>query len=144
MFERVNSDPGGTVHPGRLEGSTLHFIDSLESARVLRVGARVGISMPAHCTSTDRALLAELGEEELHRLYPDEDLAQLTPHSIGTRTTLVAVLPDVRDRGDARSGRAPRLVINVSLPVIRMTGITQEAVIRRLFEATDELDDLLL
>ena len=161
VLERLNTDLGETVHLGRLEGNSVHFIDSLESARALRVGGRLGMSMPAHCTSTGKALLAELGEDELLRLYPEEDLVQLTPRSIGTRSALVAALAEVRVRGYAQSReeaeegvssvavalhstRSPRLAINVSVPVNRMTDVTQEAVLGRLSEAADELDHLLL
>ena len=161
VLERLNTDLGETVHLGRLEGGNVHFIDSLESARALRVGGRLGMSMPAHCTSTGKALLAELGEEEFLRLYPDEELVQLTPHSIGTRTALIAALADVRARGYARSmeeaeegvtsvavalhsTQSPRLAINVSVPISRMTDVIQEAVLSRLSEAATELDHLLL
>jgi DNA-binding IclR family transcriptional regulator len=161
VLERLNTDLGETVHLGRLEGGNVHFIDSLESARALRVGGRLGMSMPAHCTSTGKALLAELGEEEFLRLYPDEELVQLTPHSIGTRTALIAALADVRARGFARSmeeaeegvtsvavalhsTQSPRLAINVSVPISRMTDVIQEAVLSRLTEAATELDHLLL
>jgi DNA-binding IclR family transcriptional regulator len=161
VLERLNTDLGETVHLGRLEGNNVHFIDSLESSRALRVGGRLGRSMPAHCTSTGKALLAELGEEELFQLYPDDDLVQLTAQSIGTRAGLLKELAAIRDRGYSRSveeaeegvssvavalhsTRSPRLAINVSVPVNRMTDVIQEAVISRLTEAADELDHLLL
>lgn len=161
VLERLNTDLGETVHLGRLEGSNVHFIDSLESSRALRVGGRLGRSMPAHCTSTGKALLSELPEEELLRLYPDEELVQLTAHSIGTRSALVEELARIRDRGysqsieEAEEGvssvavalhstQSPRLAINVSVPVSRMTDVLQEAVISRLAQAADELDHVLL
>jgi DNA-binding IclR family transcriptional regulator len=161
VLERLNDDLGETVHLGRLEGSGVHFIDSLESSRALRVGGRLGRTMPAHCTSTGKALLAELPEEELLQLYPDEKLRQLTPNSIGTRTELLKDLERIRERGysqsieEAEEGvssvavalhstRSPRLAINVSAPIGRMTDVIQEAVITRLTGAADELDHLLL
>ena len=161
VLERLNTDLGETVHLGRLEGSNVHFIDSLESSRALRVGGRLGRSMPAHCTSTGKALLSELPEEELLRLYPDEELVQLTAHSIGTRSALLEELARIRDRGysqsieEAEEGvssvavalhstQSPRLAINVSVPVSRMTDVLQEAVISRLAQAADELDHVLL
>ena len=161
ILEKLNIDLGETVHLGRLEGGNVHFIDSVESARALRVGGRLGRSMPAHCTSTGKALLAELPEDELLQLYPDEEIVQLTSHSLGTRTALVQDLAETRARGYSRSveeaeegvssvavalhsTRSPRLAINVSVPVNRMTEVLREAVISRLTEAADELDDLLL
>ncbi|MDP9392535.1 MAG: IclR family transcriptional regulator [Actinomycetota bacterium] len=161
VLERLNADLGETIHLGRLEGSSVHFIDSLESSRALRVGGRLGRSMPAHCTSTGKALLAELGDEDLVRLYPDEGLVQLTPRSIGTRTALLQELAVVRARGYARSQeeaeegvtsvavalhstRSPRLAVNASVPVSRMSEELLESVSHQLAEAAEELDHLLL
>lgn len=99
VLERLNNDLGETVHLGRLEGNEVHFIDSIESDRALRVANRLGRSMPAHCTSTGKALLAMLTDDELHLLYPDERLIQLTPHSLGTRTELLDAVRTIRSRG---------------------------------------------
>jgi DNA-binding IclR family transcriptional regulator len=161
VLERLNADLGETIHLGRLEGSQVHFIDSMESARALRVGGRLGRSMPAHCTSTGKALLAELAEDELLRLFPTEELVQLTSNSIGTRTALLEELARIRAQGYSRSmeeaeegvssiavalhsTRSPRLAINVSVPVNRMTDEFRGAILGRLTEAADELDHLLL
>ena len=161
VLERLNTDLGETVHLGRLEGNQIHFIDSLESARALRVGGRLGRSMPAHCTSTGKALLAELSDDEVRRLYPEEELVRLTPNSIGTRTALLKELAGIRERGYSRSmeeaeegvtslavalrsTQSPRLAINVSVPVNRMTEPIVQLILGRLTEAADELDHLLL
>ena len=161
VMERLNADLGETVHLGRLEGSQVHFIDSVESARALRVGGRVGRLMPAHCTSTGKALLAELSEEEVLRLYPDEELERLTARSIGTRTALLAELERIRERGHARSTeeaeegvaslavalhstQSPRLAVNVSVPASRMNAEVQDTILGRLTESAGELDHLLV
>jgi DNA-binding IclR family transcriptional regulator len=161
VLERLNADTGETIHLGRLEGSHVHFIDSVESSRALRVGGRLGRSMPAHCTSTGKALLAELSDGELLQLFPEEDLVRLTPRSIATRTALLQALAQVRAHGYARSEeeaeegvtsvavalhstRSPRLAVNASVPVSRMSGELLESVLRHLTEAAEELDHLLL
>jgi DNA-binding IclR family transcriptional regulator len=161
VLERLNAELQETVHLGRLEGGDVHFIDSIESSRALRVGGRLGRSMPAHCTSTGKALLAELSCEELSRLYPSEELVQVTPRSIGTRTELEAALAEVRAQGYARSQeeseegvssiavalhstRSPRLAINAAVPSSRMTEEVRTAILERLTAAAEELDHLLL
>src|SRR5437764_1238547 len=65
ILEGLNDELEETVHLGRLEGADVHFIDSIESKRALRVGGRLGRSMPAHCTSTAKALLAQLRHDDL-------------------------------------------------------------------------------
>lgn len=47
VLERLNADLQETVHLGRLEGADVHFIDSIESSRALRVGSRLGRAMAA-------------------------------------------------------------------------------------------------
>lgn len=90
-----------TVHIGALDGRTVRFIAALESPSAVRVASRLGKVMPAHCTSTGKAMLAELSLDELHQLYPTEELEQVTPQSISTRTELEAQLEEVRRKGYA-------------------------------------------
>lgn len=161
VLERLNADLQETIHLGQLEGRAVHFIDSVESGRALRVAARRGRSMPAHCTSTGKALLAELAENELFSLYPEEELDQLTPNSISTRTELLKALVEVRAQGYARSRqeseegvtslavalhttRAPRLAINASVPISRMNDKMKRTILRHLVAAAEEIDQLLL
>lgn len=161
VLERLNIELGETVHLGRLEGDKVHFIDSIESSRALRVASRLGRSMPAHCTSTGKALLSRLTDEEVWLLYPDEQLVQMTPKSVATRTRLLVTLAEVREQGFAASQeeseegvsslavalastRSPRLAINASLPVSRMSHATRAHVVVRLVAAAEEIDHLLL
>lgn len=161
VLERLNAQTGETIHLGRLEGTDVHFIDSLDSVRALRVAGRLGRSMPAHCTSTGKALLAELRDDELLQLYPEQELVQLTQNSIGTRAALMTTLTEVRARGYARSQeeaeegvtsvavalhstRSPRLAINASVPVSRMSDQLLESILGHLTAAAEELDHLLL
>lgn len=161
LLERLNQDLGETVHFGRLEGTQVRFIDSIESSRALRVASRLGRSMPAHCTSTGKALLAALPEEAVTDLYPEEVLPRLTACSIGTRSALQAALRDVRARGYAvsheeseegvssvamslRSTRSSGLAVNVSVPVSRMSETLLESIVARLGVARHDLEQILL
>jgi DNA-binding IclR family transcriptional regulator len=144
FVETLNRDLGETVHLAILDGSTVRFIDAIESPKATRVASRLGRQMAAHCTSTGKALLSTLTAEELGRLYPSEELPQLTPHSIGSLTALKDELETVRRLGYATSNqeseegvcsvavafpptRMPlRLAFNVSVPVYRMTDAVRE------------------
>jgi DNA-binding IclR family transcriptional regulator len=160
VLERLNADLNETVHLGRLEGSDVHFIDSIESGRALRVGGRLGRTMPAHCTSNGKAMLATLTEADLFRIYPDEELTRLTSNSVGTRTDLVRELAEVRNQGFATSqeeseegvsslavalssGPTP-MAVTASAPVSRMTAGTRKTVLALLLAAAEEIDKLLL
>lgn len=138
FLERLNADLGETVHLALLDGTTVRFIDAIESPQAVRVASRLGKSMPAHCTSSGKAMLALLPGDELHRLYPDEDLGGLTDHSLRTRSSLETELGRTARRGYAVSHEESergvgsvavafpsrqnpmRLAINVAAPISRM------------------------
>jgi IclR family acetate operon transcriptional repressor len=92
---------GETVSVLVLEGDMVHFIDSIESRRTVRVGSRFDARMPAHATSAGKAMLAVLPHDEVLASYPAEKLATVTSHTIATRSRLLAALDRVRTAGFA-------------------------------------------
>lgn len=139
FLEELNRELSETVHLGILDGTFVRFIDAIESPRTVRVTSRLAQSMPANCTSSGKALLSQLPREELHRLYPNEELEGLTPNSIRSRAELEIEIENVRRRGYATSaeeseegvssvsvavpsGPSPvAIAMNVAVPVNRMS-----------------------
>ncbi|MCW2946724.1 MAG: IclR family transcriptional regulator [Actinoallomurus sp.] len=160
-LEKLNSLLSETVHLGLLDGNMVRFVDAVESPRAVRVASRLGRSMPAHCTSTGKAMLAQLDADDLERLYPDEDLAGLTPNSVRTRTELREELGMVQRRGFATSteeseegvssvavafgphGAPTRFAFNVSVPTSRMSPAQMRGVAETLRSVVDEAEKLL-
>lgn len=68
---------------------------------MLRAGRRVGDTLPAHVTASGKALLAELDEDELAKLFPSNTLEGLTTRSIRDRERLISELKQVRKQGYA-------------------------------------------
>ena len=138
FVESLSHQFAETAHLALLVGASVRFVDAVESPQATRVTSRLGNSMPAHCTSVGKAMLAYCTEDELRRLYPDEELGGLTPNSIRTRSALEKELQQVRRRGYATSNEesengicsvavayppreAPmRLALNVAAPIHRM------------------------
>lgn len=138
FVESLSHQFAETAHLALLVGASVRFVDAVESPQATRVTSRLGNSMPAHCTSVGKAMLAYCSEDELRRLYPDEELGGLTPNSIRTRSALETELQHVRRRGYATSQeesengicsvavaypprQAPmRLALNVAAPIHRM------------------------
>ncbi|MEO3790749.1 IclR family transcriptional regulator [Nonomuraea sp. B10E15] len=58
-------------------GTEVRFISTVESPQILRVGDRVGRSLPAHRVSGGRTILAALPEEQLDALYSEDDSVDL-------------------------------------------------------------------
>jgi DNA-binding IclR family transcriptional regulator len=84
-----------------VQGDMSWFLDSVECMEPLRVTSRTGHSLPAHCTSGGKVLLAELSPESLRRIYPAERLRTVTEHTIARRSDLEAELVAVRRQGYA-------------------------------------------
>ena len=100
-LEWMREQTGETASLMVLQGSEVRFIDSIDGSRSVRVSARTGVVLPAHCTSGGKALLAELTPDELGTLYPDGRLPARSVRSITTRERLDAELEEVRRRGYA-------------------------------------------
>jgi DNA-binding IclR family transcriptional regulator len=150
-----------TVHVGMLDGASVRFIAAVEGPTAVRVASRLGRTMPAHCTSTGKAMLAQLSEQELRQLLPDEELERITPQSIGSRTALEAELVRVRERGyavnreESEEGvasvavaiptRAPglALALNLAAPQHRLPKSQYSPVATALVEAAKEIGDQL-
>ena len=156
VLERLSSAVGETVHLGRLDGTSVFFVDSVESARAVRVGSRLGLSLPAHCTSTGKALLSTFDPAALHLLYPRERLVKVTEHSITTRTALEAELAQVRARGFATSTEESEegvasvatflgdfagamYALNVSAPTTRMSEVIQDEIAAEMLLAAEDI-----
>jgi IclR family acetate operon transcriptional repressor len=100
-LETLAAETGETTQIGVLHGQTVVFLDCVEGYHPLRVTSRVGSLLPAHASSTGKALLAELSREELFALYPRANLPRVTPCTLTSRSQLQRELADVVKRGYA-------------------------------------------
>lgn len=91
-----------TVHVGVLHGTEIVYIGGIESTQMLRIGLRVGLSLPAHATSGGKVLLAEQSSERIQASYP-VDLPRQTEATIASRDELERTLAEVREQGYAVS-----------------------------------------
>ena len=103
VMEELAAELGETVHLGVLEGNQVRYVDAVESERALRVVARTGTLVPAHCTSLGKALLAQMTDEQVAELYPTsaEPFAARTERSITTQAKLLKEVSRARARGYA-------------------------------------------
>lgn len=150
-----------TVHVGMLDGAAVRFVAAVEGPTAVRVASRLGRTLPAHCTSTGKAMLAQLPQAELRQLLPDEELERVTDRSIGSRTALEAELSRVREQGyavnreESEEGvasvavpiptRAPglRLALNAAAPQHRLHKSQYASVAAVLVKAAKEIGDQL-
>jgi DNA-binding IclR family transcriptional regulator len=162
LMEGLRDEVDETIHLGVLQGADILYIESIEANRTLRTTTRVGFTMPAHCSSGGKALLAQLAPDALLRLYPGERLPVRTERSIATRADLQRELAHVRQRGYAvadgegeseiagvgvavcdGAGR-PRVSIVASGPRSRIEGPTVERIAHSLQQTAERAAALVV
>lgn len=150
-----------TVHVGMLDGAAVRFVAAVEGPTAVRVASRLGRAMPAHCTSTGKAMLAQLPQAEVRQLLPDEELERITAKSIGSRSALETELVRVGQQGyavnreESEEGvasvavpiptRAPglRLALNAAAPQHRLPKSHYASVAAALIQAANEIGEKL-
>ncbi|CAN5552705.1 IclR family transcriptional regulator [soil metagenome] len=120
---------GETVHLGVRRGRLVHYLDAVESARAMRVVARTGRTLPAHCTAIGKALLAELDDDELDELYTGHTLDAETSRSITALRALRDDLEGVRTAGySVNDGESEDDVFSVAVTVRDLLGVPVAAI----------------
>lgn len=89
---------GETTHLMVLRGTHIQFIDGIEADQVLRVGLRIGGTMPAYCSAGGKAMLAELPPAEVETLHRG-GLPPWPTAKVSTPETLGRMLAQVRRTG---------------------------------------------
>jgi IclR family acetate operon transcriptional repressor len=101
VLEQLQELTQETASLAVLEGTTIRFVDCVESARSVRVGNRTGIVRQAHASAVGKALLAALPPAEIERRYPTAELPSSTATSMTDRDDLLAQLAEIRAQGYA-------------------------------------------
>ena len=148
-----------TVNLAVRAGTKVRFLLSIEASNVLRVGDRQGTVLPARLASGGKALLAELDETTLRRLYrgagaelsgellDESDFAVLLDELALVRHNGYALNVEETEAGIAAVGmvviaRRPSTMaaFSVSTPRARFRGLFEGRSIELMFEIRRELE----
>ncbi|WP_263707418.1 IclR family transcriptional regulator [Shouchella tritolerans] len=84
-----------------LEGSDVQYLAKVEAPSPVQMVSGPGVRFPAHATGLGKALMADMSEQQICNLYPEESLPKITVHTIGSREALIQELKNVRKAGYA-------------------------------------------
>jgi len=149
ILERLSQELNETVDLGVLDGSdALYLAQYPAPSRVLMAMARVGGRIPAHCTSTGKALLAYLPAEELRRRLPAQLHLPAREVYIG-RDELLQELEDVRHTGlsfDREEHHLGICAVSVTITDVdgRVAAITVPMPATRFYEDQDKVAAALI
>ncbi|MFN3972052.1 MAG: IclR family transcriptional regulator [Gemmobacter sp.] len=134
-----------TVHLAQLDQGQVLYVDKRNAARPVEMFAQAGKVGPAHCTGVGKAMLAFLAPEALEAALARQSFHGFTPHTLTTRTALLAELAAIRTRGFAydREEHEPGIIC-VAAPILSRAGrvmgalsVTSTTARRRLEEMAE-------
>lgn len=99
VVKTLNDLSGEAVSVSILDKDTVIFVMTRESKYAFRLHVHVGSTLPAYASAMGKALLSELTEAEIERLFPEERLRPITRKTVATRTALKLLLEQIRKTG---------------------------------------------
>lgn len=122
VLEELRNQTRETTHLGVLDGNEVVYIDRVESGSMLTLFRRIGHRMPAHATSTGKAILAYSAPEIVSRVL-GPGLREVGPRTITSEPAFQAVLARVRLDGYSQSfEESERGAASVGAPVFDHAG----------------------
>jgi DNA-binding IclR family transcriptional regulator len=126
---RLGEESEETVQLVERDGAEVVYVTRLPRRQVRNPAAVVGARMPAFCTSSGRAMLARLPEQEAAALLAASDLKPLTPRTATDPAALMAQLALARHHGYSIIDRECWMSeISVAAPILDYSGTPVAAV----------------
>lgn len=156
ILEQLRNQTGETVHLAILDGTDVVYIDRFEAPATLQLFRRLGHRMPAHATSSGKALLAYAAPEVVEHAT-QLGLRRLAPGTITKKQDLLERLEQIRQQGwvvsveesepGVASAGAPVFdrhgvaagAISVAGPLARMPTHSLDRTARRVRQAADQI-----
>jgi IclR family acetate operon transcriptional repressor len=101
FLRELSAASGETTYVSVLDGTTILYINKVESTQSVRSNCTIGTHNPLHSTSMGKAILAYLPAIERARLLDQMTFTYFTPNTITDREALLEELARVRQRGYA-------------------------------------------
>ena len=93
---------GETVHLVQLDGTNAIYIDKVEDPRnSVRMTSMVGKSVPLYCSGVGKAILADLTDSEIERIWQQTELRSYTDYTITDFSAFMDTIRQIREKGYA-------------------------------------------
>jgi DNA-binding IclR family transcriptional regulator len=152
-LKRLRDVTGETVHLAVPNGTSMVYIEKLESPSAVRMASRIGTSVSLHSTAVGKAYMAALDAATLNPLLENLPMPRYTPSTVVELADLQAQLRVTRERGwsvDSEENEAgifcfgaailgshgvPVAAISVSTLMFRQKDNPEQAYVAPLLEA---------
>ena len=82
-----------------LDGDAVVYVAQVPSRHSMRMFTEVGRRVAPHCTGVGKALLAQLGDDEVRALLARTGMVARTPRTLTDPEALIADLEQIREQG---------------------------------------------
>ncbi|MBB2891167.1 IclR family transcriptional regulator [Flexivirga oryzae] len=146
---------GESANLSALDGDMLVYVGQAPSPRAMRMFTELGQHVHPHCRAAGKALLAQLGDDEVRSILDRIGMPPMTAATITDPDEFIAQLDRVRREGVAHEygemeegvvclalpvvGGTANLALSISGPASRMTEALQERAVPVLREVAGEL-----
>ena len=128
FLEQLRNESKETTHLAVLDGPEVIYLERIESPSTLRLFGRIGRRMPAHVTSSGKAMLAYSPYSVTESVLA-AGLRRIAPRTITTKAVFLKALDEVRMQGYAVSFEESEAgVTSVGAPVFGHDGSVIAAV----------------
>jgi DNA-binding IclR family transcriptional regulator len=118
ILDKMVSDCNETCYVAIFKEGYVVYLDTVETDMTVRVVSRVGSRLPSYCTAAGKVYLANMSEEEISEILPDEEFKAYTPATIKNRSQLREELARVAEQGYAIDREELDLGVNcVAAPI---------------------------
>ncbi len=100
-LESLRDEVGRTVHLAVRSGRQAIYVDKIESRQPYHLVSHVGMSIPLHCTSIGKAILAAMPPDEADALLQSGPIEARTEKTITSHEAMMDELDRTRARGYA-------------------------------------------
>jgi len=100
-LESLAKETGFTVHLAILTGTSIMYIDKVESDSPIQMRSRPGMTAPCYCTSIGKAMLASMEPSTVRKLLHHEPLPPRTRNTITNLEDLLGNLALIKRQGYA-------------------------------------------
>lgn len=125
LMEKVNE----VVHFVIREGNNIVYIDKVEVDNTIRMASTIGRRSPLYCTAVGKAILAQLSDKEVEKIWNSSKIEKLTEFTITDLEEMRRELEKVRRKGYAIDNEENELGVRCAgAPIFNRFGKVEGAI----------------
>lgn len=100
FIRELAAQTGETVHLVQREGMHAVYVDKVEATHnSVRLVSMVGKTIPLYCSGVGKALLADMPDAKIEKIWKQSDIKKLTPYTVTDYSEFMQLIRKIRQTG---------------------------------------------